>query len=226
MGIFTRLNTVLKSNLNSLLDGAEDPEKMIGQTVVDLETEVKKARKELVSTLGTAKRLDKKADELEAEAIRWEEKATLAIREGDEGLAREALRLKLKTQGEAATVREQSAQQDRAAGEMKATLESVDRKIDDLKARQGTLAAQVRRAREAPGTGPAGAGGRFGSETFNELERMTGRIDQLEAEVEASNVLEEPRRAEVEAKFRDLERRTASGAVEDELAALKKKLGG
>ena len=53
---------------------------------------------------------------------------------------------------------------------------------------------------------------------------MTGRIDQLEAEVEAANVLDDPKRAEVEARFRRLERRGEGGALDDELAALKAKL--
>ena len=85
--------------------------------------------------------------------------------------------------------------------------------------------AQVRRAREAP-PAAGSAGGRFGSQTFDDLERMTGRIDQLEAEVEAASVLEDPARVDVDARFRELEKRAGSGAVDDQLAALKKKLGG
>ena len=77
MGIFSRMNRVIKSNLNSLVDKAEDPEKLIGQTILDMEAELKKAKKELVQTLGTAKRLVKKAKEHEEEALRWEEKAVL-----------------------------------------------------------------------------------------------------------------------------------------------------
>ena len=91
MGIFSRLNTVIKSNLNSLVDKAEDPEKLIGQTVIDMKAELKRAKRELVTTLGTSKRLDKEADELEEELGDWERKAVLALKTGDDDLAREAL---------------------------------------------------------------------------------------------------------------------------------------
>ena len=221
MGIFGRLNHVIKSNLNALVDKAEDPEKLIGQTVLDMERELKKARKELISTLGVAKRLEKKAVEHDAEAEGWEDKATLALREGDEELAREGLRRKLKAREAAAEARRQADQQDATAHEMKATLDNIEAKIGDLKSRKTSLAAQVRRAREAPAGGSSSP---LGSGTFDELSRMGNRIDQLEAEVEAATVLEDPKRSDVDAKFRALERRTAGDTVDDELAALKRKL--
>jgi phage shock protein A len=222
MGIFTRMNRVIKSNLNSLVDAAEDPEKLISQTVLEMEGELKTAKRELVQQLGTAKRLVKQAQEHEDEARRWEEKAVLALRSGDDDLAREALRRKQRALSKADDVKQQAYQAENASIEMKEALENVEKKVEDLKARKGTLAAQVRRARETPGTGASG--GRYGSETFDELERMTGRIDELEAEIEASNVIDDPKRAEVEAKFRRLERDTRGSAVDDELAALKAKL--
>ena len=228
MGIFSRLNTVIKSNLNALVDKAEDPEKLIGQTISEMESEMKKAKRELVTTLGAAKRLKRKADELAEEAEKWEQKAVLALRQGDDELAREALRRKARTLKEFDQVSGQASQQLRAAEEMKATLERVEDKVSDLKARKTTLAGQVRRAREEPGV-EAGGGGttsRFGSETFDELERMAGRIDQLDAEVEAHSVIDDPSRADLDAKFRELEKGAGDSAVDDELSALKKKLGG
>jgi phage shock protein A len=223
MGIFNRLNQVIKSNLNGMLDAAEDPEKMISQTVVDMEAELKRAKKELVTTLGTAKRLAKKADELDEETRRWEDKAVLALRNGDEQLAREALRFKMKSQQEAQDARNNAGSQETAADEMKSTLDAVERKIEELKSRKASLAAQVRQARKVPGE----AGSRFGGgSAFDELDRMAGRIEQLDAEVEAHSVIDDPQRAVVDAKFRELERGTKRGAVDDELAALKKKLEG
>ena len=226
MGIFSRLNTVIKSNLNALVDAAEDPEKLISQTVIDMKSEMKKAKRELVTTLGNAKRLEKKRIELEEDVANWEEKAVLALENGDDDLAREALRRKRRMTKEAERVRTQAAQAATAAEEMKSTLERLDEKVDDLEARKTSLAAQVRRTREAPSTEPLAAGGsRFGSETFDELDRMAGRIDQLDAEVEAHQLLEDPARADVDARFRALERGSGDGEVEDELAALKAKLG-
>jgi len=221
VGIFSRLNTVIKSNLNSLVDHAEDPDKLIGQTVEDMKAEVKRARRELVTTLGTAKRLDKKVDALEDEVEGWEEKAVLAVKSGDDELAREALRRKAKLKKEIETTRAQAAREASSADQMKDTLEKVEEKIEDLKARRGTLAAQVRKARETPDDVSQG---RYGSSSFDELERMSARIDQLDSEVEAGSVLDDPKRAEVDARFRKLEKTVDSGEVDDELAALKRRL--
>lgn len=223
MGIFSRMNRVIKSNLNSLVDKAEDPDKLIGQTVIDMEAELKRAKKDLVGTLGTAKRLVKKAKEHEEEAASWEEKAVLALRQGDEELAREALRRKGRSLKQAEDTKSQALSAEAAADEMKDMLDKIEGKIEELKNRQGTLAAQVRKARDEPG---GAVRGEYRSESLEELERMTGRIDQLEAEVEAANVLDDPKRHEVDAKFRALQKRAGSSEVEDELSALKKKLEG
>lgn len=222
MGIFSRLNSVIKSNLNSLVDKAEDPEKLISQTVIDMKAEVKRAKRDLVSTLGTAKRLDKEAAEVSDEIESWERKAVLALKAGDDALAREALRQKQRTSRRLGEVRGRAAQQASLADEMKDALDRLEAKIDDLEARKTSLASQVRKAR----TAPAGSGGsRYGSDSFDELERMAGRIDQLDAEVEVHSVLDDgPSRADLDARFRALERSSGDVAVDDELASLKAKL--
>lgn len=221
MGIFDRFNRVLKSNLNSLVDRAEDPGKLLDQTVLDMENELKKAKKDLVTQLGTAKRLEKKALEHDAEVKGWEDKAVLALRSGDEQLAREALKMKQKAKATAENVLRQADAAGGSARQVQSTLEQIEAKIEDLKARKGTLAGQVRRARET-----SGSGGRFGSEALDGLDQLSGRIDQLEAEVEASDILEDPDRARVDAKFRALEKKSGGAVVEDELSALKRKLEG
>ena len=109
---------------------------------------------------------------------------------------------------------------------MKAQLETIEAKLDDLEARQKTLAAQVRQARTQPAAPGSAAGERLGGGAFSELERMADHIDQLDAEVEAHDLLEDPKRAELDARFRQLESEEGDDGIDDELAALKEKLGG
>jgi phage shock protein A len=225
MAIFDRFNRVLKSNLNSLVDRAEDPGKLLDQTVIDMESELKRARQDLVTQMGTAKRLEKKVAEHQEEVTGWENKAVLALRAGDEDLAREALKMKQKAKQTAENARKQADAASAAASQVQSTLENIEKRIEDLKARKTALAAQVRRARE--GTASDGSSGRFGGGALDELESLTGRIDQLEAEVEAADVLDpDPHRASVEQRFRDLEKKSGGAVVEDELSALKKRLEG
>ncbi len=226
MGIFSRLNRVIKSNLNALIDQAEDPDKMIGQTVTDMKSALKRARKDLIEALGSAKRLDKKERDLEQEAVDWEQKAILALEQDDDDLAREALRRKARATREAKSVRAQAAAQATAADAMKAQLERIEEKLDDLKARQKTLAAQVRQARTQQPDPELTSGDRLGGGAFTDLERMADQIDQLDAEVEAHEVLENPKREVMDARFRALESEEGVDDVDDELAALKAKLGG
>lgn len=226
MGIFGRLNRVIKSNLNALLDQAEDPDKMIGQTVADMKSALERARKDLIGTIGSVKRLEKKQDELEQEASGWEQKAILALERNDEDLAREALRRKAHALKEAQGVRARAAEQATAADAMKAQLERIEEKLDDLKARGATLAAQVRRARAQRPDPSQPAGDRLGGGAFSELEHLADRIDQLDAEVEAHDLLEDSKRAEVDARFRALQTEVGENDVNDELAALKAKLRG
>jgi len=226
MAIFSRLNRVIKSNLNALIDQAEDPDKLIGQTVTDMKSALGRARKELIEAMGSAKRLDKKEKELGVEAAEWERKAVLALEQDDEELAREALRRKARALKEAQRVRARAADQATAADAMKAQLQRIEEKLDDLKARQKTLAAQVRRARTEPTAPDRSAGERLGGGAFADLERMADHIDRLDSEVEAHELLEDPRRAELDAKFRALESEQGESGIDDELAALKAKLGG
>ena len=226
MGIFSRLNRVIKSNLNALIEQAEDPDKMIGQTVTDMKSALKRARKDLIEALGSAKRLDKKERDLEQEAVDWEQKAILALEQDDDDLAREALRRKARAHREANNVRAQAAAQATAADAMKAQLERIEDKLDDLKARQKTLAAQVRQARTQQPDPALTSGDRLGGGAFADLERMADQIDQLDAEVEAHEVLDDPKRAAMDARFRALGSQEGEDDVDDELAALKSKLGG
>jgi phage shock protein A len=226
MGIFSRLNRVIKSNLNALIDQAEDPDKMIGQTVADMKSALKSARRDLIQAMGSAKRLEQKEKDLNLEAADWEQKAILALEREDEDLAREALRHKYRTLKEARNVRARAAEQTTAAGAMKGQLERIEAKLDDLKSRQKSLAAQVRRARSLQPDPNRPTRDTLGGGAFSELERMTDQIDQLDAEVEAHQLLDDPRRADLDSRFGALQSEEGEDQVNDELAALKAKLGG
>jgi len=218
MSMFERFQRVVKSNLNSLADQAEDPVKVLDQLVLDLEAELKRSKQDRITQLGTAKRLEKKAEEHAQELQEWEDKAVLALRAGDEGLARDALKMKQKVKASHEGAVRQAEAAASAVAQLADAITQAEVKLEDLKARKGTLAAQVRRARNTGVSGaPSGAG-------LSGLEALTGRIDQLEGEIEAAGVLEDPDRARVDARFRELERTSGGGVVEDELAALKRKL--
>ena len=91
MGLFERIKRLFKANVNSLLSKAEDPEKMLNQTLVDMKEQYSKAKKQVTVAIADEKRLKRKYEDAFKEANSWEKKARLALQSGKEDLAREAL---------------------------------------------------------------------------------------------------------------------------------------
>ena len=217
MGAFSRLNRVFQSNVNALLDRAEDPDKIIQSTLDEMREGLKDAKRDMITSLGTAKRLAEEAQTAAEEAARWEERAALAVRAGDDGLARDALRQKLIAEQDAMAKTSQSDAAKRAVTDLEQAIERLEARRSDLEARKGTLAAQVRAARTSAAGPTAGT-------ASSDLDGLTSRIDAMEAEIEVAQTLEDPRKQDLEAKFAALEKEQQDAGVEDELAELKRRV--
>jgi phage shock protein A len=239
MGMFDRMGRVISSNFNALLDRAEDPKKSLDQTIDDMREQIRAARNEVVRAVAAGKQLEKKVAELDADAARWASRAELAVKHGDDELAREALLQKRRVVGERDRAEALRGEQRAAALEMKSELERMEQKVGEVESRKSTLAAKLGQARA--GGGPEALGAKGGTSAFEEFRRMEDQIEAVETSVQAQRELDEVMRGErgpggmtrdeVEAKFRALERgeAPAPGAparpdVEDELKALKKRV--
>ncbi len=221
MGIIDRLGRSIKANLNSIIDKAEDPSKVISQTIEDMQDELKKARQEVVSALASVKTLEKKQREMLEEASTWERRAVMALEQGDDELAREALKRKKKSEGDALDTDRTREQQASYVSELRSTIDQLERKVEELKARKNTLGSKVGAARSAAGNTDVG-GSNAGA--IGRIREMQDRIAAMEAEVEAHEVLDDPKKVDLEERFRRLERGESSEQMEDELAALKSRL--
>jgi phage shock protein A len=91
MGIFARLGSLLKSNINDLISKAEDPEKMLSQVLLDMQQQLVEAKKQVAVAIADEKRLQKQAEAESEKSKEWERKAMVAVRAGDDVLAKEAL---------------------------------------------------------------------------------------------------------------------------------------
>jgi phage shock protein A len=237
MGIFDRMGKVISSNVNSLLDKAEDDRKLLDLTLEEMAEQLRRGRGELVSALANEKQLRKKAEDLRSEAEKWERRAELALKTGDEALAREALKQKQRVTRETEIAEKARLDARDAALNMKTELERMEQKLEELKLRKGTIAARAEQARAGASGGEA-LGARGGSSAFDNFRRMEERIEGREAEASALAEVDEAlgrgaSRDDLEAKFRDLERNMGGSSagttptnpeIEDELAALKKRI--
>jgi phage shock protein A len=239
MGIFDRMGKVISSNVNALLDKAEDPKKSLDLIVEEMKDQIRAAKKELVDAVAADKVLRKKVDELDAETEKWERRAELALKADDEKLAREALVQKKRVVGERDRAEAMRAEQRSTVLNMKAELDRMEAKLEELQAKKGTLAAQLKQAKS--GGGAESLGAKPGGGAFAEFRRMEEKIDDQVAHVSAAREVDEALQsgglsaAELEAKFAQLEGRAAGvgtkdeakpggTAIDDELAALKKKI--
>ena len=91
MGIFDRLSTMLRSNLNDLISRAENPEKMLNQLILDMKTQLAKAKQQVASAIADEKKLQSDAETMKKLAEDWERRAMMAVQEGRDDLAKQAL---------------------------------------------------------------------------------------------------------------------------------------
>src|SRR5215510_10279861 len=205
MGIFDRMGKVISSNVNALLDKAEDPKKSLDLILEEMKDQVRAAKKELVDGIAAEKVLRKKVDELDVEVEKWDKRAELALKADDEKLAREALVQKKRVVGERDRAEALRGEQRAAVLNMKTEMERMEAKQQELESRKGTLAAQMKQARA--GGGAEGLGAKPGGGAFAEFRRMEEKIDSHAAEVAAAREVDDAlrdggmSRDELESKF-------------------------
>lgn len=222
MGIFSRLAQLIKSNLNDLISKSEDPEKMLNQVVLDMNSQLVEAKKQVASSIADEKKLAKQYEQEMAHAAEWERRAMMALRAGNEELAKEALARKKEHDQLAATFQEQWQKQKTSVDQLKKALRMLNDKIEEAKRKKNVLIARKKRA-EAQKAIQETMHGLKDQSAFETFERMAGKVDQLEAEAEAAGEIQEEYTGDLLAtKFKSLE--VSAGADED-LAALKRKMG-
>ncbi len=232
MGIFDRMGKVISSNMNSLLDKAEDDDKLLELNLEEMAEQLKRGRQDVVSAVAAEKQLRKKHDDLVSEVEKWDKRAELAMKGDDEALAREALKQKKRVSAEVETVDKARLEQRDTALKMKSELERMEQKLEELKLRKGSIAGKAKQARAASEE----LGSRGGSSAFANFREMEEKIEDRAAQgsamAEVEDALGTGKRDDLEAKFRDLEHSLDKGTdgkagdpdLDAEIAALKKRV--
>ncbi len=184
MGIFSRLAQLIKSNINDLISKSEDPEKMLNQVVLDMNNQLVEAKKQVAASIADEKRLAKQAEQELANAAEWERRAMMALRAGNEELAKEALARKKEHDTLAQTFKDQWAKQKTAVEQLKKALRMLNDKIEEAKRKKNVLIARKKRA-EAQKAIQETMSGLKDQSAFETFDRMSQKIDQIEAEAEA-----------------------------------------
>src|SRR4051794_18847517 len=199
MGILGRLSTLIKSNVNDAIDSMQDPAKELDQMIRDMEDSARQARTEVGQCMATAKQQEKRVAALAAEASTWEEHAKRAVQAGDDALAKEALRRK--AEKDADRLEAEKALQDQRVyvDQLTAGLKALETRVKDVKLRQGTLREKARANKKGSPTSVK-------TSAFDDFERMSGKIEAIEAEASIGDELagHTPESIEADKKLREL----------------------
>ncbi len=217
-GTLSRIRDILKSNINEMLDRAEDPEKMIRQMVRDMEEAVNKATASVGTAVANNKRLERQHNDRRKQAEDWQRKAERAVEAGDDGLARRALERKAMLSRAVAELEPAIDESRQTAEQLREQLRELKTKLEEARTRQGTLVARHQAAEARKRLAQSITG--LGKDAFSSFERFEERVSSTEAEAAAHS--------EIAGEMGDIEREVrqldTEKEVEDELQALKTKL--
>ncbi|MEZ4461189.1 MAG: PspA/IM30 family protein [bacterium] len=222
MGIFGRIGTLLKANINDLVNKAEDPEKILNQLILDMKEQLIEAKKQVAVSIADEKRLKKQLDNELHMGREWEKKAMMAVRAGRDDLAKEALSRKAEHDKLASEYQAHWEAQKAAADKLRDSLRQLNTKIEEAKRRKNLLVARQKRA-EAQKTIQETMSGLSDTSAFDTFDRMSSKIEQMEAEAEASADLAQGFSGDdLASQFDNLEQ---DHGADEALLALKSKMG-
>jgi phage shock protein A len=187
MGIFSRMSDIINSNINSLLDQAEDPEKMIRLIIQEMEDTLVEVRSSSARVLADRKAAARRVEQISEQARSWEDKARLAISKGREDLARAALQEKRAIEEEVALVEAELAATDEHIAQLNEEISQLQQKLSDAKAKQKALLMrsktvesriQVKRQMHRESLDNA----------FQRFDYFERRMDNLESQLEAMDL--------------------------------------
>ena len=224
MGIFQKLSTLIRSNLNDLIARAENPEKMLNQVIDDMRNQLARARQEVAVAIADAAKLKKQVDDEQKQASDWEQRAMLAVRQGRDDLARQALLRHQEHAQRALTLHETWQRHQEDTERLRDALRQLNEKIQEAQRKKNLLIARQKRA-EAQKRIHETMSGLSDSSAFEAFDRMAEKIEQNERmAIAAASVTEELTGDNLEREFKALESGNG-GDVDYRLLEMKQQLG-
>ncbi len=218
MGIFSRMGDIINSNLNAMIDKAENPEKIARLIIQEMEDTLVEVRTDAARNIAERKELSRKVEAYTEKAAEWGNKAELALNKDREDLARGALQAKQQAENMVSVVEQEIEILDEAVAKADGDLSKLQTKLDEARAKHKALIMRGSVAKNQIKMRSKMADYRV-EDALSRYERMERKVDELEAQVEAFDL---GSGESLESQFAQME---ADEAIENELAALKASLG-
>lgn len=219
MSIFSRLTDIVQSNINALLDRAEEPEKLIRLIIQEMEDTLVEVRSSTVKIIAEKKEIERRVGELTRTRDEWERKAEIALTRDREDLAKDALMLRAKAAEEADALTHQRTQVEEALSKANEDIGRLQAKLTDAKTREQALAARTKTAANRVKVRERLNDDRI-TDALSRFEQVERNLDELEGRVEVHDM---GRKKSVAEEIADLE---AAHKAEEDLAALKARIAG
>ena len=217
MGIFDHFWRVIRANVNSLISNAEDPEKILEQTIKNMQNDLVKFRQVVAEAIATQKQTERQSYQAKSTADEWYRRAHLALQKGQENLAREALTRRNSYQETATVMKVQMEQQKQVVEKLKQNMKQLEHKVSEAKLKKNMYIARARSARASEKLNKMLDLVNTGN-TLSTFEEMEEKITQLESQ---SQMIAELGIDSLEKKFNTLE---GDNHIEAELKAMKAKI--
>jgi phage shock protein A len=214
MGVFTRFRDIVSSNINSMLDKAEDPEKMIKLMIREMEDTLIELKSACAGVIAGKKKVERRLEEILGKRDLWEDRANLAVSKGRDGLAREALLEKRRFAQLAERVEGEISEHSSLIDQYYKDIEELEAKLNGAKEKKRMLLERHRRATSKK-RAQEDIRRSDSADTMTRFHKLESRIEQLEAEADLVNPITEPT---VEEEFENLQ---TDDEIENELAKMK-----
>jgi len=218
MALLERVSTLIRANINDLVDKAEDPEKMIKQVILDMQNQLLQVKTQVAVTMADQHVLEKRMQENEENAKQWRRRAELAVDKGDDALARAGIERAMSYQSMSAGFQQQVEDQKTQVENLKTALLKLQQKLAEAESKSDVMVAQHRRARALGKATDAGLAIGDDSKTAA-FDRMKHKVQHSEATAQArSDLLAN----DVEDRFASLEKQAEIDRMLDELKSKRK----
>jgi phage shock protein A len=225
MGIFDKLSLLIRSNINDLIARAENPEKMLEQVIIDMREQQTRAKQEVALAIAEERKLKSQVESEARQAQEWERRAMLALQQGRDDLARQALLRQQEYAERARSMHETWTRQAADTEKVKDALRQLQVRIEEAQRKKNLLVAKQKRAQAQKRIHETMAG-LSDTSAFETFERMAQKIEHTERlALAAAEVSEELSGDPLEKQFKALESSSGSEDIEYRLLEMKQKMG-
>jgi phage shock protein A len=222
MSIFHKLSLLLRSNINDAIARAENPEKVLNQLIADMREQLSKAKQEVAVAIADEQKLRAQVEEESRQANEWEKRAMLAVKEGRDDLAKQALMRQQEHAERAQSMDDTWRRQAAETEKVKASLRELNDKIEEAKRKKNLLVAKQKRAQASRRIHET-MSGLSDRSAFDAFERVAEKIEDSERQALASSEVTQALSGDtLETQFKQLE---TGDDMDQRLAALKQQMG-